>query len=48
MPDQLLDWVAQQINGNLCESCVDNYLVSWMQYRRSYPAAGSSKRDTSS
>jgi hypothetical protein len=48
MPDQLLDCVAQQINGNLCESCVDNYLVNWMQYQRLYPAAGGSKRDTSS
>lgn len=48
MPDQLLDWVAQQINGNLCESCVDNYLVNFMQYGRLYPAPGSSKRDRSS
>ena len=48
MPDQLLDWVAQQINGNLCESCVDNYLINFMQYDRLYPAPKSSKRDTSS
>ena len=48
MPDQLLDWVAQQINGNLCESCVDNYLVNFMQYQRLHPAPASSKRDTSS
>lgn len=48
MPDQLLDWVAQQINGNLCESCVDNYLVNFMQYARLHPEPNSSKRDVSS
>jgi hypothetical protein len=48
MPDQLLDWVAQQINGNLCESCVDNYLVNFMQYARLFPAPNASKRDASS
>jgi hypothetical protein len=48
MPDQLLDWVAQQINGNLCESCVDNYLVNFMEYERLYPTKNGSKRDNSS
>lgn len=48
LPDQLLDWVAAQINGNLCESCVDNYFVNFMAYERLHPAPGSSKRDTSS
>jgi len=47
MPDQLLDWVAQQINGNLCESCVDNYLVNFMEYERLYPKKDASKRDRS-
>jgi hypothetical protein len=48
MPDQLLDWVASQINGNLCESCVDNYFVNYMEYERLYPAPNSAQRDRSS
>jgi hypothetical protein len=47
MPDQLLDWVASQINGNLCESCVDNYFVSYLQYTRLFPKKDQSKRDKS-
>jgi hypothetical protein len=48
MPDQLLDWVSAQINGNLCESCVDNYLVNFMEYERLYPKPDSNQRDKSS
>lgn len=48
MPDSLLDWVASQINGNLCESCVDNYFVTYLGYNRLYPAPGTAQRDTSS
>jgi hypothetical protein len=48
LPDQLLDWVAQQINGNLCESCVDNYLVNFMEYERLHPGKNASPRDRSS
>jgi hypothetical protein len=47
MPDALLDWVANQINGNLCESCVDNYFVTFLGYTRLYPGPNA-QRDTSS
>ncbi|WP_078120441.1 hypothetical protein [Thiosocius teredinicola] len=48
LPDFLLDWVANQINGNLCESCVDNFLVNYADYDRIYPKPGQDKRDNSS
>jgi hypothetical protein len=48
LPDQLLDWVAGQINGNLCESCVDNYFVNYMEYERLFPAPNAAQRDRSS
>lgn len=48
IPDFLLDWVAGQINGNLCESCVDNFLVNYADYDRIHPKPGQDKRDTSS
>ncbi|BEP59147.1 hypothetical protein GmRootV118_63910 [Variovorax sp. V118] len=47
IPDKLLDWMYAQINGNLCESCVDNYFINFMGYSRLFPAPNTSKRDTS-
>lgn len=45
IPDQVLDWVHSQINGNMAESCVDNYFMNYMGYDRLYPI--NPKRDTS-
>jgi predicted metal-dependent hydrolase len=46
VPDPVLEWVANQINGNMAESCVDNYLMNFTGCERLYPK-GECDRDKS-